>query len=67
MPSPSTLELRPAYLTTKIIMRINLSGTEIIAFTSINFGPNASDPVINNQIYAVPRNNGVAKTLRSPS
>jgi len=43
IPSPRTLELRPANLITKMMIRINLSGRVTIAFISINFGPIARE------------------------
>jgi hypothetical protein len=46
---------------------MNLSGTVIIAFISINFGPTARDKAINNQQKMLAKNNGPAKAEGSPS
>jgi len=67
MPSPLTVELRPANLTTNIIIRMNLRGTVIRALISINFGPTASDREMKIQQKRLAKNNGAAKALGSPS
>ena len=67
MPLPSTVELRPANLTTKMISRMNLSGTVIIAFISINFGPIASDREIKAQQNKLAQNKEPANCAGSPS
>lgn len=54
-------------MATKMITRINLSGTVIIAFISINFGPTARNKEIKSQQNKFAKNKGPAKTDGSPS
>ena len=67
IPSPLTSEFSPANFTTNNIKRMNLRGTVIIAFISINLGPTASDREIKIQQKRFAKKSGAANALGSPS
>ena len=50
-----------------MIIRMNLSGTVIIAFISINLGPTARDKDMKNQQNKLAKNREPAKADGSPS
>lgn len=66
MASPLTSVLSPANYTTKIIMKINLSGKVIKALISIALGPTAKIKQQNNQQNKLAQNNGIEKEPGSP-
>lgn len=66
MASPLTSLLSPANYTTKIIMKMNLSGKVIKALISIALGPIAKIKQQKTQQNKLAPNNGIEKELGSP-
>ena len=66
MASPLTFALSPANYTTKIIMKMNLSGKVMRALISIALGPIAKIKQQKTQQNKLAQNIGIEKLLGSP-